>query len=267
MHTHYVYANSPAREPMLCTAFSVGIVPLSYRSISYVGSLLFCCICCCYDATVERFNELSSHYRDRVFQRMEKIAEETIQKRASKIDGCDLKRTFEALAEDHELDQFFQCILGFRSSKVVKCPHRILHELGEVEPLCLVDANSCKKRREAGTTASPSIHSSASVVFTSIYIKAPMPPRQPSPLPPLMRSSFCAKHLRILHATIQTVVPISTGSSAQQEIPSPLSRPLHVLILPLSNATSFASLTSRRRPTPTICLRIKRLLHYKRRLE
>jgi hypothetical protein len=46
--------------------------------------------------------------------------------------------------------------------------------------------NPCKKCGEACTTASPSIFPSPSVVLTLTYIKALMPPRQPSLLPPPM---------------------------------------------------------------------------------
>ena len=102
-----------------------------YTGLSYLTSLLFCCICCGYDAKFEHYDDLSSHYRARIFQPMEKIAEETIRKQASKIDSRVLKWIFDALARDHDLDRFFQCILGFRSSKVVKNPHHIIRELGE----------------------------------------------------------------------------------------------------------------------------------------
>ena len=104
-----------------------------YAGVSYLTSLLFSCFCCCRDATFERFDELSDHYRARVFLRMEKIAEDTIQKQESKIDGWILKWIFDTLVEDHDLDRFFQCILGFRSSKVVEDPHRTLRVLGELE--------------------------------------------------------------------------------------------------------------------------------------
>jgi hypothetical protein len=51
---------------------------------------------------------------------------------APEIDCCVLKWTFfNTLVEDHELNRFFQSILGFCSSTIVKEPRHIIHGLGE----------------------------------------------------------------------------------------------------------------------------------------
>jgi Family of unknown function (DUF6535) len=48
-----------------------------YTIISYLAFLFLCCICCCY-TTVERFDDISTYYRDQIFKRVEKLGEETI---------------------------------------------------------------------------------------------------------------------------------------------------------------------------------------------
>jgi hypothetical protein len=58
-----------------------------------------------------------------------KTAQETASKLSAEIDGRILKCTFDTLDEDRELEQFFEGIPGFCSSKVVKAPRRILGEL------------------------------------------------------------------------------------------------------------------------------------------
>ncbi|KAH9963666.1 hypothetical protein BGW80DRAFT_827688 [Lactifluus volemus] len=102
-----------------------------YSIISYLAFLFLCCICCCYDTTVDRFDDLSTYYHDQIFKRMENLGEDTIREQESEIDSRVLKWTFETLIEDHELQRFFQYILGFRSSKVVKDPQQLLQKLGE----------------------------------------------------------------------------------------------------------------------------------------
>jgi hypothetical protein len=63
---------------------------------------------------------------------VDKTSEETIRNLVPEIDDRILRRScFNALAPDHELDQFFQGVLGFCSSKFVKEPNRIMHALGD----------------------------------------------------------------------------------------------------------------------------------------
>jgi hypothetical protein len=102
-----------------------------YFGISYLVSLFLCCIYCCYDRTVERFGDLSTYHHYQIFRRMENLGEHTIRKQESEIDSRVLKWTFETLIEDHELQTFFEYILGFRSSKVVKDPQQLLQKLNE----------------------------------------------------------------------------------------------------------------------------------------
>jgi Family of unknown function (DUF6535) len=117
---------SPCYTPLSSLAWTL------YIKVSYFISLLFCCIRCYYNVTFERFAELSRHYRDRVFQHIEKIGEENIQEQASEIDGRVMKWTFDTLIDDNELGLFFQCILGFHKSRpdVVKDPQGIIQRLG-----------------------------------------------------------------------------------------------------------------------------------------
>ena len=61
-----------------------------------------------------------------IFQGMEKMVERSARESSPEMDGHILKWTFDALTQDHDLDQFFNCILGFHRSnrKVVKDPRR-----------------------------------------------------------------------------------------------------------------------------------------------
>jgi Family of unknown function (DUF6535) len=69
-------------------------------------------------------------------RRMERTAEKTVRKGASKIDGRILKWSFNVyntLADDRKLEKFFEKIPGFCNSKVVKNPHDSLAKLDSVE--------------------------------------------------------------------------------------------------------------------------------------
>ena len=59
-------------------------------------------------------------------QNLEKMAETSARASSPEMDGHILKWTLEALTQDYDLDQFFNCILGFYRSdrKVVKDPRR-----------------------------------------------------------------------------------------------------------------------------------------------
>ena len=60
-----------------------------------------------------------------LLRRVEKVIKKTIPNEASEIDGHILKWTFDTLAEDHELEMFFEKIPGFCNSKVVKNPQHL----------------------------------------------------------------------------------------------------------------------------------------------
>jgi len=68
-------------------------------------------------------------YWRRILRGVEKEFEETALKAPSEIDGRALMWTYEALDEDHELEQFFAGIPGFCSSKVVDNPQSSLDGL------------------------------------------------------------------------------------------------------------------------------------------
>ncbi|KAI0253404.1 hypothetical protein BJV78DRAFT_1351773 [Lactifluus subvellereus] len=65
---------------------------------------------------------MNAGYFSRMFQGMEKWVERSARAWSPGMDGHILKWTFDAFTQDHDLDQFFNCILGFYHSKVVKDP-------------------------------------------------------------------------------------------------------------------------------------------------
>jgi hypothetical protein len=119
-----IWHESPYYTPLSSITWSL------YTNVSYLIFLFSRHLCCCYGATSKRVIELNRHYRGQVFQYIEAIGEKTIQTQVLDIDGCVLKWTWDALVDDHELGRFFQCILGLRSSKVVKDPHHVIQTLG-----------------------------------------------------------------------------------------------------------------------------------------
>ena len=70
-------------------------------------------------------------YRKRLMDGIVKTAQETASKLSVDIDGRILKWTFDAVDEDHELEQFLEGIPGLCSSKVVVNPQHSLAKLGE----------------------------------------------------------------------------------------------------------------------------------------
>ncbi|KAI0245876.1 hypothetical protein BJV78DRAFT_1287035 [Lactifluus subvellereus] len=81
--------------------------------------------------TWNRFDNLMGTYRERLWWGVVKTAQETASASSAEIDRRVLRRTFDALDEDHELEQFFECIPGFCSSKVVDDPKGILAEMDD----------------------------------------------------------------------------------------------------------------------------------------
>jgi Family of unknown function (DUF6535) len=71
-------------------------------------------------------------YRERLLRGIVRTAQDTASKLSGEIDGNVLKWTFDALEEDHELEQFFDGIPGFCNSKVVDDPRASLAILGDL---------------------------------------------------------------------------------------------------------------------------------------
>ena len=76
-----------------------------------------------------RLYRLKNSYREMFYGGIVKTAQETASKLSAEIDGHVLRWTLDALDEDQELEQFFEGIPGFCSSKAVNHPRRILAEL------------------------------------------------------------------------------------------------------------------------------------------
>jgi Family of unknown function (DUF6535) len=83
-------------------------------------------------ATWERFKELMEEYREQLSQGMVKTAQETASRLSEKLDGGVIRWLFDALEEDHELEQFFKGIPGFSTSRqeVVTNPKQVMTNLG-----------------------------------------------------------------------------------------------------------------------------------------
>ena len=79
--------------------------------------------------THNRFYKLMDSYRKRLWWGVVKTAQETASASSAEIDRRVLRRIFDTLDEDHELEQFFECTPGFCSSKMVDDPKRILAEM------------------------------------------------------------------------------------------------------------------------------------------
>jgi hypothetical protein len=90
--------------------------------------------------TWNRFDDLMDTCRERLWWGVVKTAQETASVSSAEIDRRVLRRTFDALDEDHELEQFFECVPSFCSSKVVDDPKRIL---AAIDDLGSVDALAC----------------------------------------------------------------------------------------------------------------------------
>jgi Family of unknown function (DUF6535) len=75
------------------------------------------------------FHEMEEMHRERTTGGIVKTAQERASKMSAQIDGHVLKWTFEALDEDHELEQFFEAIPAFSTSQVVHDPRRMLANL------------------------------------------------------------------------------------------------------------------------------------------
>ncbi|KAI0291100.1 hypothetical protein BC826DRAFT_1023702 [Russula brevipes] len=81
-------------------------------------------------ATREHMQRSKDRYRDFSSWGMMWFAEEKAEEETSEIDGDVLKRTFDALKTDKDLEQFFDSVIGFCSSEVVEDPQQSLDILG-----------------------------------------------------------------------------------------------------------------------------------------
>jgi hypothetical protein len=82
------------------------------------------------NATRENFRHSRNRYYDLLLLGTMKFAEEEARQRSHEIDGDVLKRTLDGLSDDHNLGLFFEGILGFCDSEMVKDPHHCLDILG-----------------------------------------------------------------------------------------------------------------------------------------
>ncbi|KAI0246527.1 hypothetical protein BJV78DRAFT_144122 [Lactifluus subvellereus] len=123
-------ADSPYYAPLSSSALIVytGVSYGVFRILSFITSSRYFS-----PATWRHFGILMYTYRARLWWGVVKTAQESASISSAEIDRRVLRRTFDALDEDHELEQFFECIPGFCSSKVVDDPKVILAEIDDRE--------------------------------------------------------------------------------------------------------------------------------------
>ncbi|KAI0278384.1 hypothetical protein BC826DRAFT_658386 [Russula brevipes] len=80
-------------------------------------------------ATREYMQRSKDRYRDFSSWGMMWFAEEKAKEETTGIDGDVLKRTLDALKTDKDLEEFFESVIGFCSSKVIDDPQRSLDNL------------------------------------------------------------------------------------------------------------------------------------------
>jgi Family of unknown function (DUF6535) len=83
--------------------------------------------------TWARFKERTEASHKRLSQSMGKSVQDTVSKLSEQLDGQVLRWIFDALREDHELEQFFNGIPHFCRSKVVTNPKQALAKLNNSE--------------------------------------------------------------------------------------------------------------------------------------
>ena len=81
-------------------------------------------------ATREYLHQLKTHYCNLFLFGTVELAEEKARELSPEIDGDVLKRTFDALRGDDDIEQFFEGVLGFCDSELVKDPQHSLKILG-----------------------------------------------------------------------------------------------------------------------------------------
>jgi Family of unknown function (DUF6535) len=118
--------DSPYYAPLSSLAFRV------YTGVLGPTFLILGWLVCFSSRASEFFFGLSDYYSRRCIRGMKKIAEMVVRNSSAAIDGLVLQWTFDALDEDRELDQFFDCIHGFLYSsnrKVIEDPASSLAKL------------------------------------------------------------------------------------------------------------------------------------------
>jgi hypothetical protein len=112
-----------------------------YAPLSSVFWSLYACICyavfevlsstafnCLGSIAIHRFRGLRDYYRERFFDDMRKIAEESASQRSSEIDAHVMESTFDAVGEDGTWETFFEAVPGFFSSETVDLLHEHLSD-------------------------------------------------------------------------------------------------------------------------------------------
>jgi hypothetical protein len=131
---HHIYANSAAGQPILCIVSSLAF--RVYACMLCLISFNLSCLVSFNDGAWKPILDLSEHYSKRCKHGMGKIVEKVVRKLSAKLDGLTLKWTFDTLVEDHELGQFFDCILLFfysANGAVIEDPRRRLARLCSIE--------------------------------------------------------------------------------------------------------------------------------------
>ena len=99
------------------------LVPLAFFGITLPVIVIYSLLVCAFSRSWNFFTSYVVTYFDlveRIFESMEKVAERCARKSSPEKDGHILRWTFYALTQDHDLERFFSCILGFyRSDKEV----------------------------------------------------------------------------------------------------------------------------------------------------
>ncbi|KAH9971324.1 hypothetical protein BGW80DRAFT_453767 [Lactifluus volemus] len=121
--------DSPYYAPLIFSAWFLlnGVLYEVFRILTFV-TLSFDYFS---STTYGRFDAMREAYHKRTSWSIVKTAQERASKMSAEIDGHVLKWTFEALDEDHELEQFFEAIPAFCTSQVVHEPRRMLANLGD----------------------------------------------------------------------------------------------------------------------------------------
>jgi hypothetical protein len=117
--------DSPYYTPLSLPAWHIvtGILLLIYRFLQWFNKSVRYRY-----SSYWRFQELEQSCRNALVRGMQKTAEETAQNSPSEIDTRAFMWTFDCLDEDHELEDFFSGLPGFRSSSVVRDPLPCLAE-------------------------------------------------------------------------------------------------------------------------------------------
>ena len=107
--------NSPYYAPLSSILWSI-YACICYAVFEVLSSTAFNCL---RSTAIDRFRGLRDYYRERFFDDMRMIAEESASQRSSEIDARVLESTFDALGEDGARETFFEAVPGFFGSDMV----------------------------------------------------------------------------------------------------------------------------------------------------